>query len=202
MKRLFTPQRNKPALIHHLLPSFTKIFTVSKCACVWVCVCVLFLLCVTVTIPAYTHVQTSAGVHANSRDSLRRAAEDGAALCKCWKAVVLPAAESLHKLFPPLPLRRTNTLTCPRSRTISGAPNRGGGGERKPQGRKRKRFGGGAEGALFLSTASRTPTQPSATHTEISNMTSELLKLMEDGESGGGGSSQLKASWGKGLPAV
>lgn len=123
MKRLFMPQRNKPALSDHLLPSFTKTFTVSKCVCVCVCV-YFFTVCHGNCSCLHTRTNTTDG-HANSRDSLRREAKDRVGLCKCLGKQSSSERQNLCKtfLFSLLSPKRTNTFTCPRSRATSGAPS-------------------------------------------------------------------------------
>lgn len=97
MKQPFMPQRTKPTLLTRLLPSFTKILTVSTSVCVCVCCSpTLLRLCVTVLTHSYCspfHIHTHThshrrfppDVHAYSRDSLAGAQSDDymSQLCKC-----------------------------------------------------------------------------------------------------------------------
>lgn len=121
---------------------------------------------------------------------LRGGATDGGAECKCWKAVVLRAAESLHNssVFSTLPLQRTIKLTptapppTPTSLTRHFRSSPSGIGSLKVE---RSDVEAAPRSAAFVDCSANTNTQPSATHKEISNVTSELLNLMEGGGSVG-----------------
>lgn len=97
MKQPFMPQRTKPTLLTRLLPSFTKILTVSTSVCVCVLLSYSFTpLChcaYTQLLFSFSHTHTHThshrrfppDVHAYSRDSLAGAQSDDymSQLCKC-----------------------------------------------------------------------------------------------------------------------
>lgn len=88
MKQPFMPQRTKPTLLTRLLPSFTKILTVSTSVCVCVLLSYSFTpLChcaYTQLLFSFSHTHTHThshrrfppDVHAYSRDSLTGAQSD------------------------------------------------------------------------------------------------------------------------------